>query len=398
MRMIGAFALALVVFGQSFSTAQSTAFVGLGHLGTTDFHVLQSSAHAVSRDGSVVVGGSTSAATDGDGREAFRWTRQTGMVGLGDLPGGNSESFAYAVSGDGATVAGESGSIHMDEAFIWAEKTGMTSVPGMPDGGMHTYGIALSTDGSTLVGYYYGEQPASLYSFSWTATTGVVPLEPQADYWHSPNDASADCSVVVGSRITVNLTYDPFRWTEEPFRWTEETGMVGLGDFPDGSRSSAYGVSADSSVVVGYGQTSSGSEAFRWAQQTGIVGLGNLPGGRSSSSAHAVSADGAIVVGNAYDEVGPAAFIWDAQHGMRKLQDVLVNDYGLDLTGWTLTEATDISDDGLVIVGNGYDPDGNSEAWIAIIPEPGNLCLLVLGVLMVRGGHSKSGRRFVRGV
>ena len=104
MRMIGAFALALVVFGQSFSTAQSTAFVGLGHLGTTDFHVLQSSAHAVSRDGSVVVGGSTSAATDGDGREAFRWTRQTGMVGLGDLPGGNSESFAYAVSGDGASA------------------------------------------------------------------------------------------------------------------------------------------------------------------------------------------------------------------------------------------------------------------------------------------------------
>jgi hypothetical protein len=38
----------------------------------------------------------------------------------------------------------------------------------------------------------------------------------------------------------------------EAFRWTAESGMVGLGDLPDGQvLSNALGVSADGSVVVG---------------------------------------------------------------------------------------------------------------------------------------------------
>ena len=40
------------------------------------------SAHDVSADGSIVVGNSLS-------REAFLWTKEDGMVGLGDLPGGS---------------------------------------------------------------------------------------------------------------------------------------------------------------------------------------------------------------------------------------------------------------------------------------------------------------------
>jgi len=36
-----------------------------------------------------------------------------------------------------------------------------------------------------------------------------------------------------------------------------------------------------------------------------------------------------------------------------------------------LTEATAISDDGRVIIGNGINPDGNFEAWRAVlVPEP----------------------------
>jgi len=39
-----------------------------------------------------------------------------------------------------------------------------------------------------------------------------------------------------------------------------------------------------------------------------------------------------------------------------------------NLTGWTLTDATGISADGTIIVGDGIDPQGNDEAWIADIP------------------------------
>jgi hypothetical protein len=73
---------------------------------------------------------------------------------------------------------------------------------------------------------------------------------------------------------------------------------------------------------------------------------------------------------------------------MQNLKDVLVNDFGLDLTGWQLIDATGISDDGLSIVGYGQNPSGNGEAWIArldpaspSIPEPSS----VFGLFLITG-------------
>jgi hypothetical protein len=72
------------------------------------------------------------------------------------------------------------------------------------------------------------------------------------------------------------------------------------------------------------------------------------------------------------------AMIWDQLHGPRSLQEVLEDEFGLDLTGWDLTAATSVSGDGLTIVGYGTNPSGNREAWIATIPEPGTGSLLAL--------------------
>ena len=79
--------------------------------------------------------------------------------------------------------------------------------------------------------------------------------------------------------------------------------------------------------------------------------------------------DGSIIVGGSGSPCADAAFIWDAIHGTRDLQSVLESDYGLDLTGWQLREATGISDNGLTIVGTGCNPDGDTEAWIATLTE-----------------------------
>jgi len=103
-----------------------------------------------------------------------------------------------------------------------------------------------------------------------------------------------------------------------------------------------------------------------------MVGLGTLAGG-SESAARAVSADGSVVVG---DSVGGAvpfrtveAFIWSESMGMRSVQSVLVDEFGLDLTGWSLTSAVGVSDDGLTLVGNGVNPDGSPEGWVAVLPS-----------------------------
>ncbi len=151
--------------------------------------------------------------------------------------------------------------------------------------------------------------------------------------------------------------------------------MVSLGDLPGGGFvSRAFGVSADGSIVVGTGGSDLGSlgiEAFIWTIEGGMVGLGSLPSFIPRSEASSVSADGSVVVGTSVSEFGGfATFIWDATNGMQNLKEVLETQHGLNLTGWRLSFATAISDDGLTIVGWGRNPEGNTEAWRATLPPP----------------------------
>ena len=162
----------------------------------------------------------------------------------------------------------------------------------------------------------------------------------------------------------------------------------GLGDLAGGGFSQAFGVSADGSAVVGLGSSASGFEAFRWTSGGGMVGLGDLAGGSFFSIANGVSADGSVVVGQGLSASGNEAFIWDDANGMQNLQSVLESQLGLDLTGWTLSNASSVSADGLTIVGLGINPDGFSEAFIAVIPGPGALGLLAVTGLF-RGGRRR---------
>ena len=118
---------------------------------------------------------------------------------------------------------------------------------------------------------------------------------------------SADGSVVVGWSISAS--------GGEAFRWTEHTGMVGLGDLPGGDCSSvAYSVSDDGSTIVGEGATAhQGAEAFRWTKRSGMVGLGELPGGDFESTATDVSGDGSVVVGRSQSAAGLEAFRWTSE-------------------------------------------------------------------------------------
>ena len=59
---------------------------------------------------------------------------------------------------------------------------------------------------------------------------------------------------------------------------------------------------------------------------------------------------------------------------MQSLKTVL-EDNGVDMTGWSPTEARGISDDGLTIVGYGTH-NGNTEAFVAVIPEPNVIALV----------------------
>jgi probable HAF family extracellular repeat protein len=182
----------------------------------------------VSADGSVVVGGT-------NGFEAFRWTSNSGMVGLGYLPGDTS-SWVSGVSADGSVLVGGS-SPSVDgfygaeaEAFRWTSDGGMVGLGYLPGGDFHSAASDVSADGSVVVGtsrasvdgFYVAE------AFRWTSDGGMVGLGMLAESDESfVSDVSADGSVVVGTSYTE-------LHRSEAFRWTSDGGMVGLGYLPGG--------------------------------------------------------------------------------------------------------------------------------------------------------------------
>ncbi len=362
------------------------SFQGLGDLSGGRF---SSDAEAVSADGSTVVGISEA----GSGKYAFRWTADSGMQNLGDIAAGANYSIAHAVTADGSVVVGRSTAGFRDEAFRWDIGYGKIKLL-KTDIEVATYPIsanAISSDGSVIAGV--GRIDDVLVSFRWTATDIVdgIPVGDMVSLGGLPGgrigmyanvgDMSADGSVIVGGAES--------SIGNEAYRWTVDTGMVGLGDLPGGNDSSyATGISSDGSVVIGASYSDLGREAFRWTEQEGMVSLGQFPGGSKYTEAYAVSADGSVIVGSGQGMGGTYdyhAFIWTEQQGLRLLEDVLIDDYGIDLTGWSIQSATGISANGMTIVGSGINPNGDREAFIAIIPEPGSLvCLSVTLTLLKR--------------
>ena len=231
------------------SRAEGLFFGGLGYLpgGSNP----SSSANAVSADGSVVVGMSTSANSE----EAFRWTAATGMTGLGFLPGGTSSSANF-ISDDGqvivGTVAFSDNPSRFGAAFRWTEAGGMTNLGVLP-GALATIAQAISRDGRFVVG-------------------------------QSGTDA---------------------------FRWSEASGIVSLGRLPGAQESSAIAVSDDGAVILGRSRyLGLPDEYFVWTEPDGLRSLRDVLGasgvnvsGWASLTAAALSSDGNTIVGQGVNPV-----------------------------------------------------------------------------------------------
>lgn len=308
-------------------------FVGLGHLpGDTN-----SLAFAISADGQTVVGAS--------GTDAFRWSLGHGLTALG-----GTARHANDVSGDGSVIVGLQSP---QEAFRWtsAETSGL---------GLSTDATGVSADGAVVVG---NTSTALREAFRWTETGGLVKLFPFSPKDNVALDVSADGSVVVGD------------YGNQPFVWRDDFGSI----LPFTGRADA--VSGNGEVVVGQQD----GLAFRWTEPTGLEPLG-------SGEAFAASFDGSVIVGvSGSGGAGSRAFIWTAGDGMLDLAELLTT-LGTDLDGWTLLSAFDVSADGRAIVGVGLDPNGHQQAWLVVVPEPSSPISIIAGLSVLSLGCRRAGR------
>ncbi|MCC5830862.1 MAG: hypothetical protein JJU36_15555 [Phycisphaeraceae bacterium] len=243
---------------------------------------------------------------------------------------GDAASKAYAISADGSTIVGFSGT-HSDrsgaggaasKAVYWDVSSGYTVNllgPGIARG--------VSADGSIIVGstgtyqarsesFHLWDTAAKWSNGSLTALSGLG-----GSGWSNAYGVSADGSVIVGGASTLvnpfpdpsdnHPTYDPDSWDlnnwQRAVKWegsTEATLLSVSGTPPIRSYPEhlfdlpATGVSADGDIIVGYKQGPAGTIGFRRtpsSDQTLWSSLG------PRSWANAISDDGQVTAAGAWE-------------------------------------------------------------------------------------------------
>ena len=342
---------------------------------SASFQALDFLPRDVSGDGQVVVG------------ERQRWSRSQGTLG-----GVGIDGPLLSVNFDGTRIVG-SAEIFFPvfpgygiETFVWDEADGLRA-SGLSDPGVSIRLGGMSPNGRYVSGFLY--EGGGFYPFLWDYEAGGaadLTLGLGGEFTR-PFDVSND-AVVVGSCCGDHNDDHAFRW-----------GPVGRGAFleapigPD-ARSRALAISHDSGTIVGWvlDPAGSGMRATRWNAAGELTMLGELPGYSLGTQATAVSADGGVIVGFGYAGAtdppsSDGAFLWTQDGGVQSLS-ILLRSLGLDeVEGWELEEARAISADGNTIVGIGTNAAGQTQGFIAVIPEPGTALLLGLGLIGLGTGR-----------
>jgi len=333
-------------------------------------------ATGVSADGAVIIGKYFLAGLDprcavfGGCTRAFIWTAATGAQDLGLLNGFETE--AHALSADGSLIVGEaSSSTAFRRAFIRTPTTGMQDIgtPIVPNGPDFSVSRAfgISATGSVIVGesvpIQTSPQPNLIpRAFRFTPSAGFEFLTTLPNELQSrANAVSADGTVIVGD------SYDTNTFLSRAFRWkagvAQDLGNLG------GGESFAMATSADGSVVVGLSRFIGGFHPFRWTA-AGMQDLGDLGG--SWATASSVSADGSVVVGTATPPPPGGLSIatrWTASNGLENLNTAAAR-AGVSLAGWQLVFADAVSADGRVIVGMAQNSTTNVAAGYRLVLPP----------------------------
>lgn len=360
----------------SAAVAHGQVTPGFHPLGDLPGGTFSSRATGVASDGSAIVGRSN------DGSESgVIWFRQPDGTWSAPMPlprlAGGSSAEGRAVIFNGIVAFGDANtSAGFRQPVIWTITPGTPAGPPAPipypaTGGYSGVVYACAADGGVACGEYVEAQvglPPPLpitRAFRWTFSMGMVNLGTIPGVTAGPGHMTIARACSHDGTVIVGNAHDN-AFTNRPWRWTGTDGMVDIsaGQWPGIAR----GVSPDGNTVVGSFTDFGLSKPFRWTAAGGREDL-QIPLFYDSGGAFDATDDGRACGLVLLSGSGKTAVLWDSAGQAQLVSTALIN-AGVSMPAWQLQSATAMSDDGTVIVGFGLNPDGQQEAWVAVLPAP----------------------------
>lgn len=266
---------------------------------------------------------------------------------VGPLPGGTG-AFLHGVSPDGSTAVGYSTDGYADRVITW------TAAGGTADRGVGivngtSRGMDINNTGD-IAGYGYNSSWTTEIAFIMAAGGGNTTFP--SSHGNSAAAITADGTTIVGGAQGDGMNSA-----------AKMTGGVTylLPPLTSGVWAGASDVSADGSIVVGYSRTHTAYDLNRAVYWTGLaspVNMGVLPGAPAGahSNATGISQDGTMIVGQSGNAAGRTeAFLWTAGTGMQGLGTVSSSN--------VYSSALAVSNSGSV-VGTSSNDDGDYVAFV----------------------------------
>ncbi len=368
--------------------ASPVTFTGIGFSGADNYSEVRS----VTADGSKAVG--TSGNFDYTNvfftnTRSISWTQSGGFQVLPNPPTdgttGNSHSFISAsdITPDGNWIAyrarpNGTGAL----VAVLGAGDGSSATPLGRNGNLSSAATQINDAGNTLFGF--GTDANGLFhSFRWTAGGGYQQFTEPVGYNESlsaQRGTSSNGSASVGDISNIDLdSPEETETAHQAYRWTVVTGLFGLGYLPGGDRSVALGISADGNTVFGISNSANSpgvtyfGELFLWTSGSGMVSLGKPAGYDQWDNVGGMSPDASVLVASAGDSSGQnpdAAFIYPTAAHFYYDVGALIAQAGAaaSIAGWSELTPFGISDDGTTLFGNGTDPNGLTQGWVAHFP------------------------------
>jgi uncharacterized membrane protein len=331
-----------------------------------------------------------------------------GIAGLSGSPQG------LDITADGKTIVGATGSGSATQnrvAFIWTEGVGISELPGLNGAGgtSRSSAFAITGDGRFIAGQSRpaGTGPSQFQAVRWQA--GIpVPLDTNNQLSReivAGSGISADGTIIIGNGVLAD-------GSQRAFIWKESGGFSVLG-LPVGTAftsSSVAAISDDGKVISALFFDDAGNSSNVLVDNNGSVistiSAASLAG-FNNPFISGLTANGKFGIGTIQKQVtcdangcpqNQFAIIYDEAVGLRLFEDWFAELGGILPTGFLSFSLSDISPDGRFISGNASrripfnnDPFATQDVSTAFIidlqaitmnvPEPASGVLLLMGVV-----------------